>query len=304
MRKLALLVVVVALVSAACSSAGSGVIGTVGGVNLTEADIGEFFESDSLAIDDAFREATFALFAREVLLQGLLADFGLALDEEAVTERYTELLAQMEQAGSTPEEFIGVPDASTEMLRFNAEVGVIRRQAIDGLILQPETLEAFFSDEVAFTTVCVRHLLVESVEEAEIAIGRLDEGEDFATLATEISRDTGTPGGDLGCALAGQYVPEFARATIAADIGTLFGPVETQFGFHVLVVDERTAPTAEELQADPQAYLTEAEIDTLWSDWFNETLRAADVVLDAKYGSWSPVGIVPPGDAEPVPTEE
>lgn len=304
MRKLSALIVVLALVAVACSSAGSGVIGSVGDTDITEADIGELFESDTLPIDESLREAIFSLLAREVLLQGLRADFGLELDEAQVEVLYADFVAQMEQAGMTPEQFLGASDASLEMVRFNAEIGVIRQLAIDGTIQRPETLEAFFSAPEAYTTVCVRHVLVATAEEAEDVRARLEDGEDLAAVATEVSLDTATPGGDLGCALAGRYVPEFAQATVTAEVGAVFGPVETEFGFHVLVVGERTAPTEEEVKADPRAYLTDADMNVLWSDWFNETLRAADVAVDEKYGSWTPVGILPPDRADLVPTQE
>ena len=303
MRKIFALIAVLSLVAVACSSAGSGVVGTVGATEITEADLGELFESENLPIDENLREAIFALLAREVLLQGLSADFGLELDQDEVESVYEDLIAQMEQAGVTPADFLGLPDASVEMVRFNAEIGVLRGQVIDGLIQQPETIDAFFSDPGAYTTVCVRHVLMATVEEAEAVLARLEDGESLAVLAVD-SLDTGTPEGDLGCSLAARYVPEFAQASLDAEVGVFVGPIETQFGFHVLVVDERTAPTEEELRADPQAYLTDAESSGMWGEWFNDTLRDAEVTLDERYGFWSAVGIVPPDRPDLVPTEE
>jgi len=299
LQKLSALVLALALVTVACSSSGSGVVASVGGVDVTEADLGSFFEADSLPIDESLRQAIFALIARQVLEQALLADFGMALDVDQVEEIRGEMTAQMEEAGMTPEEFLGVPDASAEMVRFNAEIGVIREQAIEALVHRPETLDLYFSDPTAYTTVCARHVLVESAEEAEAVRGRLDGGEDFAEVATEISLDSATPGGDLGCSLAFRYVPEFAQATVEAEIGELFGPVETQFGFHLIIVDERTAPTEEEIQADPAAHLSDTEIGNMWNEWFNFALDDAEVELDEKYGTWTDVGIIPPGE-EPV----
>ncbi len=86
----------------------------------------------------------------------------------------------------------------------------------------------------------------------------------------------------------------FALASIQAEIGEYFGPVESQFGFHVLIVDDRTAPTLEEVLADPTAYVPESEADFLWSDWFNQALQNAEVEVSERFGSWTPVGISPP----------
>lgn len=303
MRKLSVLIVVLAVVAVACSSSGSAVIASVGGTDITEGDIGALFESNSIPMDESFRSTLFAVIAREVLLQGFVADFGVDVDEAEVETVVAGFTAQMEEAGATPEDFLGVPDASTEMVRFNAEMSVIRQQAIDLLIQLPEAMSAFFSEPLAFTRVCVRHILVETVEEAEAVLARLEGGADFAEVATEVSLDTGTPGGNLGCSTASRYVTEFAEATMVADVGALFGPVETSFGFHVLVVDDRSAPTEEEVKADPRAYITDTEVNGLWTDWFNEKLRVASVTVDEEYGFWSPVGILRPDQEHLAPDQ-
>ena len=303
MRKISALIAVFSLVAAACSSAGSAVVGSAGGTEITEAELGSLFESETLPIDENLREAVFAVLAREILLQGLLADFDVELDLDEVESIYLDLIEQMELAGMTPEDFLGLPDASVEMIRFNAEIGVLREQAIDILSQQTETVEAFLGNPGAYTTVCVRHVLVATVDEADAALARLEAGEDFTVLAAD-SLDTGTPEGDLGCALATRYVPEFAQASLDAEIGVFVGPVETQFGFHVLVVDERTALTEEQVRADPRAFLTDSELAELWSKWFNDTLKDAEVTLDERYGFWSPFGIIPPDRPDLVPTEQ
>ena len=262
---------------------------------MTEEDLASFFEADSLPIDDSLRQGIFALIARQVLEQALLADFGVALDVDRVEEVRSEMQAAMEEAGMTPEEFIGAPDASLEMLRFNAAISVIREQAVEALVREPETFDFYFSNPTAYTTVCARHVLVDSAEEAEMVRGRLEAGEDFAEIATEVSLDSASPGGDLGCSLAFRYVREFAGATLEAEIGELFGPVETEFGFHLIIVDERTAPTEEEIQADPAAHIADSEIGPMWNQWFNVALDEAEVELDEEYGTWTDVGILPPG---------
>ena len=301
MRKISALIAVFSLVAAACSTAGSGVVGSVGGTDITEADLGALFESETLPIDENLREVVFRLLAREILAQGMTSDFGLDLDQDAVDSTYDGFIDQMEQADVAPEEFLAIPDASVAMVRFNAEIGVLRGQVIDILSQQSETIETILGDLGAYTTVCVRHVLMATVDEADAALARLEAGEDFAVLAAD-SLDTGTPEGDLGCAPAARYVPEFAQASLDAEVGVVVGPVETQFGFHVLVVDERTAPTEEQVRADPRAYLADTELGELWNKWFNDTLKDAEVTLDERYGFWSAFGIIPPDRPDLVPT--
>ena len=71
--------------------------------------------------------------------------------------------------------------------------------------------------------------------------GRLEAGEDFAALATELSDDPGskTQGGDLGFFGRGQMIAEFEEAAFNAQPGEVVGPVKTNFGYHLIRVEER-----------------------------------------------------------------
>lgn len=88
---------------------------------------------------------------------------------------------------------------------------------------------------------CASHILLDAsdAELAENLIGQLNDGGDFATLAQEFSTGPSGPGGgDLGCADPANYVPEFRDAIVGAPAGEIIGPVETQFGLHIIVVNE------------------------------------------------------------------
>ena len=84
-----------------------------------------------------------------------------------------------------------------------------------------------------------RHILVDTKAEAEEVIKRLKNGEDFATLANEKSKDTNAKGGDLGFFTRGQMLKPFEDAAFALDVGQISEPVKTQFGWHVIKVEEK-----------------------------------------------------------------
>jgi peptidyl-prolyl cis-trans isomerase C len=84
-----------------------------------------------------------------------------------------------------------------------------------------------------------RHILVETKEEAEKVEQRLKNGEDFATVAKEVSKDTGAEGGDLGFFTRGQMLKPFEDAAFALDVGQISDPVQTQFGWHIIKVEEK-----------------------------------------------------------------
>ena len=86
-----------------------------------------------------------------------------------------------------------------------------------------------------------RHILVETREEAEAVLERLDGGEDFAALAEELSQDPGSAqaGGDLGWFPRGVMAPEFEEPAFSLSPGEISDVVETTFGFHIIEVEER-----------------------------------------------------------------
>ena len=90
-----------------------------------------------------------------------------------------------------------------------------------------------------------RHILVATEDEAKDIEAQLKKGADFATLAKEKSKDPGAAeGGDLGYFTKDQMVPEFADAAFKLDKGQISDPVKTQFGWHIIKVeDKRTKPT-------------------------------------------------------------
>jgi peptidyl-prolyl cis-trans isomerase C len=90
-----------------------------------------------------------------------------------------------------------------------------------------------------------RHILVASEDEAKAIEDQLKKGADFAELAKQKSKDPGAAdGGDLGYFTKDQMVPELADAAFKLDKGQISDPIHTQFGWHVIKVeDKRTKPT-------------------------------------------------------------
>ena len=90
-----------------------------------------------------------------------------------------------------------------------------------------------------------RHILVESEDKAKEIVGKLKAGGDFGALAKAESKDTGaSDGGDLGYFTKEQMVPEFAEAAFKLEKGGLSDPVKTQFGWHVIKVEDKRTKSA------------------------------------------------------------
>jgi len=85
-----------------------------------------------------------------------------------------------------------------------------------------------------------RHLLVETEELCNELKTRIENGETFEDLAKEYSQcPSGAQGGDLGHFSQGQMVPEFDAVVFNEALNTVHGPVQTQFGYHLLETTSR-----------------------------------------------------------------
>ncbi len=85
-----------------------------------------------------------------------------------------------------------------------------------------------------------RHILVESEDECNSLKAEIEGGTSFEELAKAKSQcPSGANGGDLGKFGPGQMVPEFDKVVFSGDVGVLYGPVKTQFGYHLLEITDR-----------------------------------------------------------------
>jgi peptidyl-prolyl cis-trans isomerase C len=86
-----------------------------------------------------------------------------------------------------------------------------------------------------------RHILVKTKEACDDLKTQIDDGGDFAELAKTHSQcPSGREGGALGEFGPGQMVPEFDKVVFSAPVGTVQGPIKTQFGWHLVEVTSRT----------------------------------------------------------------
>jgi peptidyl-prolyl cis-trans isomerase C len=105
-----------------------------------------------------------------------------------------------------------------------------------------------------------RHILVETEDEAKAIAEELKKGADFAELAKKKSKDPGaSDGGDLGFFTKDQMVPEFSNVAFTLEPGKISDPVKSQFGWHIIKVEEkrsRKAPEFEQVKSQIETYVT------------------------------------------------
>src|SRR5690606_1429890 len=126
-----------------------------------------------------------------------------------------------------------------ESLRQLIRTSLLREQAAleDVEITDEEIKERYERSKYEFDA---QHILVEDLETAEEVKQKLDAGVDFAELAKEYSVDSSAEsGGDLGTFSAGKMVKEFEDAVYSMEPGDISDPVESEFGFHIIKVNDK-----------------------------------------------------------------
>ncbi len=135
-------------------------------------------------------------------------------------------------------------------------------------------------DQFAGAQYKARHILVDAEQEAIDIIAELQQGEDFQELArTRSTGPSGPNGGDLGWFEADRMVPPFADAVRAMEAGSFSdAPVQTRFGWHVILLEEKSdarAPGLDAVRADVTQIVEQQRIEG-----YLEELRAGAVVED------------------------
>jgi hypothetical protein len=222
-------------------------------------------------------------------------------DTEAGKAQLETQFGNAEVAGAFPKWF------QDRLVMRNARAVAVRT-ALSGVSLSEESLRKYYEDHKAeFSQNCLSHILVKTKAEADSILARLQGGEDFAEVARKTSIDTGSgaKGGDLGCNPRGVFVPEFDQAASELPIGKLSEPpVQTQYGFHVILVKERKDASFESAREQARTALN-AETQTAFREFLASAVTSAKVTIDKRYGTFEPPAtgqapeVVPPVAPKP-----
>lgn len=163
-------------------------------------------------------------------------------------------------------------------------------QTISEAVVTEEAVEAAYQetyiDGGSASEFNAAHILVATEEEALAIIEELEGGADFATVAQEKSTGpSGPSGGDLGWFGLGQMVAPFEAAVVAMEPGAISTPVQTQFGWHVIKLNDTRFPPLEAVRADLITQLRQVAIEarvaelTVGADISRSTVEDIDPAL-------------------------
>ena len=298
---LCLVAVLAALALASCSSAESPAA-TVDGEKITDQQLaqdmdlftflGSLSQGQSSCGQPVTGETPESACARFTLTNVIQVDLAkhyaqahdIAVDQATVASVVSQietnvggagkLDAQLKAGGVTRAAFA---DFAHRLLVFDAVRTAVGKEAASDAKLQ----QLYEQDKAQISQIHAEHILLETQAEAQ-KIADEATPENFSELANDYSIDPTAKqnGGDLGTMLGSQLDPVFAAAAVALKPGEISQPVQTQYGWHVIMLVSVDTPPLEQVKDQLIAQAS----GVAFNDWLGEQLATADISVNPKYG--------------------
>jgi foldase protein PrsA len=236
-----------------------------------------------------------SLISRNIL-EGLAKAEGIEVTEAEVTDQ----IATIKKSFASQEEFdkaLGDEGVTMtelpDLVRGQILEAKLRQKVAEDAAATPAEVRAYYDSHIDdFRQIRASHILVKKRALADQLSKRLQNtpvssrAQLFAKLAKKNSIDTGSgpKGGDLGLAPSSKYVPSFAAALEALDVNEVSDPVQSQFGYHVILVTEKVTQSFAEAKASIEKQLATEQGDKAWTDYITKAYEDADIRVNPRYG--------------------
>lgn len=239
----------------AAGSADTTVVATIDGEKITRAEL------EALKQQMAAQYPQLGQVPLDAVYKGLL--------DRAIDQRLMEKEARKAKLQNDADVKAQLKDVESELIRRAWLSKTVEKRVTD------DKVKAAYDQMVKSTPdeeeVRARHILVETEDKAKDLIGKLNGGAKFEDVAKAESKDPGAAnGGDLGFFRKGDMVPEFSEAAFGMKAGELSkAPVKTQFGWHIIKVEERRKmqpPKLEDVAAQLRGEVAQAEAAAVIKD--------------------------------------
>jgi peptidyl-prolyl cis-trans isomerase C len=250
------------------------VLATVNGVNITDDDL-------RIAAEDLGDSVPRQLDAKG--RQQYLLDY--MIDGTLVAQK-----AQQDKLDQSPDFAKQLAYYRSKVL-MEALLTKVARDAVTPQNLQ-KTYEQAAKAQKPEQEVHARHILVATEAEADAVEKRLKAGEDFAKIAKELSKDTGSDGGDLGWFTREKVVPAFSDAAFKLKPGEISPPVKSEFGWHViqvLAVRNSQFPPFEQVKNQVTSYV----IQKAQTDYVENLRKQGKIVRTSQAAAPVPPAAIP-----------
>jgi peptidyl-prolyl cis-trans isomerase C len=290
---------------------------TFEGGDVTQGELDEFAEQSGVPKDDPQYQATVQQILPQLvsieIAKAYAQEQNITVSDKEVDQELAKLKEQVgDQARASGQDVSNqeayeqalkqnniTEEQLREDIRENLPVQEVQERVAGNAEPSDEEIQNYYekNKEAQFTTPaqrCVRHILFnkDQKQKAEDVKQQLENGGDFAELAKENSQDPGSAenGGDLGCLGKGETVPEFEQAAFGAEQGEIVGPVETEFGYHILEVTDVKSEQTRSLQ-EVESQITSQLAAEKQSEEFNKWIEEQKKERNVKYLK----GYEPPG---------
>ena len=301
-RVLSILWVVVLFGACANDPSSAATVGETGEISIDQlhADVALFGFLTGLSgapcgtpVGNETQDAACARFAlandiREELAKTYATEHDLKVDPADVTDALTQLeqglggadalKSQLSDAGVTRAQ---VQAFAERLLLVNAVQQAVVEERLDDATLR----EAYQANLSQFTTLDVEHILVADEADAERIAAEVTPATFGETAKREsIDQQSAVQGGSLGsfsqAQFQTQFDPDFVAATLALQPGEISGPIQTQFGWHVIHLVRRDVAPFE----DVRDQLAANQTGTVFNDWFTEQLGTTNIEVNPRFG--------------------
>ena len=279
-----------AFLLALSSGASAKVLATVNGAEITDDDVAVAKEDIGPGLPAQLEGAARDNYVLDYLIDGKLVAQKALADKMDQTADFAKKVAYYR-----------------EKLMMEALLGKVAAEAATDAAIQ----KAY--DEVAKlqkpeAEVHARHILVETEADAKKVLQRLKDGEDFTKVETEVSKDPGSKGGDLGWFTKDRMVPEFADAAFKLEPNQISEPVKSQFGWHIIQTlekREKKFPSLAEVKDQVARYVVQkAQSDMIVGLREKAKVERFDKPVDPTPPAASPDAAKPAAPAAPAPAKK
>jgi parvulin-like peptidyl-prolyl isomerase len=307
--------VLLALTGTACGRYLTTGVAVVNGVGISKGDlerqVAAVFKSpqfqgadpnDAEQRLDVERQVIVQLIQQELIKQEAVR-LAVRVAESEVAERFGQVRAQFQ----TDDQFSQALSQNgltvttlRERIRDQLTVEKVQTRAIGDVTATEAEIRAAYGNGQRFEELHVRHILftvnapteeAAKKKKAEDTLAQLRDGADFIALAKKVSEDTQTKpqGGDLGTVTRSTpLVQEFLTAAFALKKGQISGLVRTQFGFHIIKVEDRRTKTLDQARAELTQEINDSKRQDAFTGFMKKRVEAARIVVNPRYGDFNP----------------
>lgn len=234
-------------------------------------------------IDYAKEELLNSLIDETILLKKA-ADLGVAAPKEQVNAEM-EYIKQMFESDEKYKEYIASQNITEEYIINDVTKRVIINNLVNEItksldVPEDELKAVYDSMKDSFASIKASHILMDNQEEAKKILERVKAGEDFNKLAMEFSIDPSAKenSGELGYFSIGDMVPEFEKAAFALEPGQISDLVQSQFGFHIIKVEDKKILSFDEAKAQIKEELISGKKNEYFTSYFEELKSKAEII--------------------------